>query len=216
MRKQNVSLLLVVVVLGSTFALLDSANPLNTVTKTYTSTYTSALTKWTTVSTVYATYEETEQYTGIIFFVGSYSHLVDDFKAGDRIVIEAYGEGAVRTSDARGKVLQSYAFYRSDYITKKTFFTPVDGTYEIYYDGLVDGILYRNWVYSRTSSSLVVEQYTTSFLAESTFTKTEIVTGWYESPLTIIAIVAVVAVAIVIAFMKRRPKPEQTQLEKYA
>ena len=55
------------------------------------------------------------------------------------------------------------------------------------------------------------------WLTTSTSKQTvHIVTDWYESPITIIAIVAVVAVPIVIALMKRKPMPEQTQLERCA
>jgi len=83
-------------------------------------------------------------------------------------------------------------------------------------DNIVSVTAYRARTDMATSSSFMVEHYVTSVLTEDVLTETMMVTGGYESPTTLIAIVAVVAVAIVVALMKRKPKPKQTQLEKYA
>jgi hypothetical protein len=139
MRKQFVSLLLVVVVLASSYVLLGSVNPLSTVTKTLTSTYTTSLTKSTTVSTVYTTYERTQTFdelfgpdlTNFTPFVGGSQcrNVVRDFKAGDTISVHGSRDASVRIEDARGKVLQTYEFYGN--YNYNTFVIERDGTYQI-------------------------------------------------------------------------------------
>jgi len=214
MKKQLVSLLLLVAVLASTTVVLDSANSLSTVTTTFTSTYTTAVTKSTTVSTFYATYMQTDTIT--IPGWGPY-HLV----AGDKIVINGFkAKGTlVMIYDSWGRKADEFHFVSEGYEQKTFTVKPgKDGTYRIeyYWPGLmfascpISITAYHTEAYWTTSSSFLVQQYVTSVLTEGTFTETETVTDWSDSTIAIVAILIVVATIIAIALMKRKPRPKQT------
>ena len=238
MRKQLTSLLLLLTVLTSAYVYLNSANPLSTVTTTFTSTYTMALTKSTTVSTIYATYVLTSNMP-----IGSdYDDLrLDDgrtrvrvwfhLKAGDIITIKAETPrdnswADVGYSDVwpawNGVTFLTHLSFGSGQYDEKTYQAIKEGYYLVEFtmsgqhSSLPVSITAHGTAeHTVTSSNYMVEQYVTTVLTEDVLTETRTVTGWYESPFIIIAVIVVVAVAIVFGLMKRKSKPKQTPRRRF-
>ena len=171
MKKQFVSLLLLVVVLVSAYVVLDSANSLSTVTTTFTSTYMTPVTRSTTMSTIYTTYMETE--TATLQYMD-----VPEYVAGDRIIIEGHNARGtvVAIYDGWGRIADEFHFVSEGY-EEKTFEVQSgkDGPYrmEYYWPGMFDLVpcpisitIYHTRAYWTTSSSFLVQQYVTSVLTE--------------------------------------------------